>query len=598
MEALLKAIQLRKLDRIAAAYAVSAWLLVQAGSIAQPLFNLPIWSFRAFVIFVCIGFPVTLAFAWFAAPHTIDTHSPDKRRLAMLAVVAGVLIVSAAEATYWLARVAEKPATEPVVSSPPVPLPQRASIAVLPFDNMSGDAGKVYFSDGISDEILNDLANVRELRVAARASSFSFKGKTTDIKTIARLLAVRTLLQGSVREAGERIRITAQLINASDGYVIWSSTFDRNLTDVIDVQDEIARAITTNLTNRLVPRANRPGTINPEAYRAYLQGQYYLAQGIEADSIKATPLLEKTIALQPDFAPAFVGLSKAYIDRYYYRRYDSTLLQSANAALTHALELAPNDLNALRQHIELAILLNDWTGAMADVRRMQKINPNSAITLDGAAALYTSLGFYDIALAQVRELAELDPLSIGASRSLTEVLLALNRWKEIVVAAKGTLALHPGHPVALWRLCTGYAYSGRFEDADKIDGLLATAHDTDGDLACRIDIADASGHHAEAEALMDAIAARYGKGGTGWSEALIGWEYAIIGSFAKAIVWLNRAYDNRDLGFVTMPLYKSIRPEFFKQPGWIALTQKPLFREWQAAHDMVAAQLASNGQEP
>ncbi len=184
---------------------------------------------------------------------------------------------------YWLAR--EEPAPPPGVAASiapvPAPLPQKASIAVLPFDNMSGDDAKVYFSDGISEEILNDLANVRALRVAARASSFSFKGKNTDIKTIARMLAVRTVLQGSVRQSGERIRITAQLVNASDGYVIWSSSFDRDLTDVLTVQDEIARAITASLTDRLLPHQlpkpkPRLAAINADAYRAYLQGQYYL----------------------------------------------------------------------------------------------------------------------------------------------------------------------------------------------------------------------------------------------------------------------------------------------------------------------------------
>jgi TolB-like protein len=606
MEALLRAIQLRKLDRVAAAYAVGGWLLVQAVSIAQPAFDLPSWSLRAFIIFICVGFPVTLAFAWFAAPHTIPNQlwALDKRRLAMLAIVGVVLLVSAFEATYWLARVTEKPAAAPASAEPPITIPYKASIAVLSFDNLSGDPAKAYFSDGISDEILNDLANVRELRVAARASSFSFKGKNTDIKTIARLLSVRTVLQGSVREAGERMRITAQLINASDGYVIWSSTFDRNLTDVLAVQDEIARAITSALTNQLLPRTVRPVTMNPEAYRLYLQGKYLFAQRTEQSELSAIPLLEKSLSLQPDFAEAMAVLGYAHITLVRLRPVDDALhLKAAKAVLGRAIRLAPDNLDVLNSHLALSLNLRDWTALIADARRMQDINPNSAVTSRALYLFYLSLNFSDLTLQFARRAAALDPLSIPAHIAIAQTLSQLMSFKHSKTAAQASirnelidtsqtiLKLHPGHPLGLGRLCSAYAAAGRIDDARRIAATLGESSGTGFFLAiCRAGIAVASGHTAEAASIVKAASA---SGPDSWDDANIGQYYAELGMYAKAVTYLTRAYDQGNWFLFTVTTDPDIDPDFFKQPGWIALTQRPQFKEWQAAHDMVAAQLAN-----
>jgi len=253
VERLLKAIQARKLDRIAAAYALGGWLLVQAASIALPAFAAPAWTLKALILFVVLGFPVALAAGWMGAPHFPSSQQEAAKlkplHATMLAIVLAVIVLSLGEFVYWMSRSA---GTESDVSIAPA----SASIAVLPFVNMSGDAAKDYFSDGISDELLNDLANVPELRVAARTSSFAFKGKSEDIKTIARLLAVRSVLEGSVREAGQHLRIHAELIDAADGFDLWSASFDRQMTDALAVQDEIARACCPPA--RRIPTGPRP----------------------------------------------------------------------------------------------------------------------------------------------------------------------------------------------------------------------------------------------------------------------------------------------------------------------------------------------------
>jgi len=596
MESLLKALQARKLDRIAAAYAVVGWLLVQAASIALPAFDLPAWSLRAFIIFVAAGFPATLLIAWFAAPHLPghegQPHPQAARRLAALAVVAGVFVLSAGEAAYWLADT--RTATVAIAQAAPTPLPQAASIAVLPFDNMSGDATKAYFSDGISDEILNDLANVQSMRVAARASSFAFRSRNQDIKSVARTLAVRTILQGSVRESGQHIRVTAQLVNAADGYVIWSSSFDRDLTDVLSIQEEIARAITSALTHKLLPedpktKANRPIAMNAEAYRAYLEGQYALGPRTAEGNAKALELFKKVVKLQPDFAEGYAALGRAYINVAEDKPLDKTLMPAAAAALKRALELAPDNLSALASHLDLSLHLLDWTSAGIDAQRMQKINPNSAIVLHEMFRYYQLMGFPQQALDAARGAAQLDPLSIVDRLNIASAQMHMALYGDAMASAQDALALHRDQPYIQSMLCSAYAHSGRAEDARRIAIEFEKNKDAGDASGCRFDIAVGSGKRAEAELIMDRLAAKFPNGDLSATD--LGDNYAAAGAYSKALVWLNRANDLREFALFTIPYDKAIAAEFFELPGWKTLWQKPLPRAWQAAHDDLAADL-------
>jgi TolB-like protein len=313
--------------------------------------------------------------------------------MALLVLLAGVVLVSAAEISVQSGILPglSKPATPARVGPPPSEFsPPKTSIAVLPFENTSGDPSKEYFSDGISEELLNQLANAPDLRVAARTSSFAFKGKEEDIRSIAQALKVAWVLEGSVREDGQHIRITAELINAADGFELWSKTYDRDLSNILELQDEIAREITTSLTHGVlggsrVPAPARP-PINPEAYRQYLEAQYFSARKTPEDDVRAVALLKQVTMTEPGFAPGYAALGRTYIHMAQFQDQRPDLIAAADAALNEALKRDPNNLEALSSHLLVALMQWKWQDAAADAHRLQLVNPHSVFTLRGLNA--------------------------------------------------------------------------------------------------------------------------------------------------------------------------------------------------------------------
>jgi TolB-like protein len=588
VERLLKAIQARKLDRIAAAYALGGWLLVQAASIALPAFNAPAWLLKALILFVVLGFPVALVVGWMGAPHFPSSQQEAAKlkplHATMLAIVLAVIVLSLGEFVYWMSRGAS-----PAADSPAEP----ASIAVLPFVNLSGDSGKDYFSDGMSDELLNDLANVPELRVAARTSSFAFKGKSEDIRTIARLLAVRSVLEGSVREAGRHLRIHAQLIDAANGFELWSQSFDRQMTDALAVQDEIARAIVRALTHKLLPGkpSKRPAAIDPEAYRAYLEAQYALGPRTQAGSEKALALFQEAVARQPDFAEAYAGLGRAYINVAEYHTERKDMIPSAQAALTRALELDPGNLSALATHLDLALHRMDWPAARADAHRMQAINPHSQTVLHEMFRYYQALGFPLEALHAAQGAAQLNRMAIVDRMNVAAAFIHIGRFAEAAKAAEDALALYPNQPYVLSMLCTSYAHSGRAAKSQAILVQLNEMREAGSAGSCAFDIEAGQGRTAAAHPLLDKLAAQFPLGDLGASD--IGDDYAMIGDYPKAIEWLTRAYDLREFVLFTVPYDATVAPAFFQTPEWQALWQRPLVKDWQKTHDAIARDLAA-----
>ncbi|MGB5526177.1 MAG: adenylyl cyclase, partial [Gemmatimonadota bacterium] len=247
----------RKVVRVAMLYGVVAWVLIQLADVIFPALALPDWTIRLFVILAIMGLPLALLLSWF-----FDL-TPD-----------GVTRTESLDEASTPPGSGASPQAAPVVGA----APSEKSIAVLPFVDMSESGDSEYFSDGVTEEILNALTRVRHLHVASRTSAFAFKGKDLDIRTMADELNVATILEGSVRKAGTRLRITAQLINAADGYHLWSETYDRELADVFEVQDEIARSIVealkVQLDMRATPHLVTQATRNMDAYTLYLKGRY------------------------------------------------------------------------------------------------------------------------------------------------------------------------------------------------------------------------------------------------------------------------------------------------------------------------------------
>ena len=324
----------RNVLKVGATYLVVAWLVVQAASIGFPAFGAPAWALRVFILVALLGFPVTLVMAWVfdVTPEgmTADASARGSKRLftvaALLAALALGWYFRGQPATRPGQAIADGAPAAPVaeVATPAaaIPIPEK-SIAVLPFTDLSPERNQEYFSDGIAEEILNALAKVKDLKVAGRTSAFAYKGRNVDLREVGAALAVAHVLEGSVRKQGERVRITAQLIKAADGYHLWSQTYDGDLSDVFDLQERIARAITEQLEvvlqgqqqQRLVPVA----TTNAAAYALYLEATDIFNRRDGARWPEALAALEKAIALDPAYARAHARyatvamLSRAYM---------------------------------------------------------------------------------------------------------------------------------------------------------------------------------------------------------------------------------------------------------------------------------------------
>src|SRR5256885_2343935 len=304
MEQLWEEIRRRNLHRVTAAYAVVAWVLVQAAGLVFPAFGLPAWTLRLIIVLLIAALPILWAALWVGHP-VAERHNPAPTRLhrtewTLIAMLALVLIASAGEFAWSQLGGPDGAA--------PATRPTDASIAVLAFENMSDDPKNEFFSEGVSEELLNDLTQVRGLRVAGRTSSFSFRGKKVGIQEIGKTLHVRAVVEGSVRREGNRVRITAQLVNAADDYHIWSPTYDREIADIFAVQDEISRAITKELTGRLLGNgpAKQPvrAQIAPRAYTAFLKERFFLNRRNRDAMESAIDSFKQAIALKPDYAEA------------------------------------------------------------------------------------------------------------------------------------------------------------------------------------------------------------------------------------------------------------------------------------------------------
>jgi adenylate cyclase len=601
IEEIVRALRGRRLDRIAVGYAVTAWVVVQAASIVVPSFNGSAQVIRAIIIFLLLGFPVTLIGAWFATPHISTVHLRKRPSKTGYAIFIGSVLTLAAVAADLSLLLSRTPAPDTLQASAN-PAPPKNSIAVLPFANMSGDPKKEYFSDGIAEELLDDLASLPQLQVAARTSSFAFKNRNDNIKDIARLLSVRSVLEGSVRESGQHLRISGELIDAASGYRLWSSTYDRDLTDILVVQEEIARAITSALTRQLLPRsAHLPPAerISPEAYRAYLMGKKQLEPRTTAGAETAISLFKTTISQAPEFADGFAALADADIilaDKLPGR---SDLIPSAEKALDNALRLDPRNVAALSSRLDLSLHKLDWSGASRDARNVQRAAPHSAKVLHEMFRFFDFMDFPDLALAAARGAARLDPLSLADRLYIATFLLHDARFSETVAASRAALALKPHHPLGLALLCVAAADAGQAALAGATEDELSRSNEIGGahsvdDTArplCQFAIAATEHRTRDALRIVDNLANEFPQSGISAFE--LGEKYAIAGDFKKANFWFDRSYEAREFVLFLLPGDKLVPAAFRDTPEYRALLARPLFQDWQRARDAVASDLAA-----
>jgi serine/threonine-protein kinase len=354
---------------------------------------------------------------------------------------------------------------------PPGQAEPQPSIAVLPFADMSPGKDNEWFGDGLAEEIINALTQIQGLNVAARTSAFAFRGKEQDITKIADTLRVRTILEGSVRKAGNRIRVTAQLVNAADGYHLWSQRYDREMTDVFDIQDEIARAISERLKVTLTERARR-ATSNPEAYELYLRGCYHWNQRSPAILRYAIQCFDQAIKLDPQYALAYAGLADCYgILRTYGWISAKDSRQPAHAAITQAMTLAPSlwEVNFSRA-IYAFYFERAWREAGHYFQKAIEINPRSSLSQAYYGLfLATERRLTEEAFERVTQACQMDPLSALIHSLAASTLYSLGRYEAAERTAHQALELQPDHLFGLW--VRGLALSGLGRHEEAIDTL-------------------------------------------------------------------------------------------------------------------------------
>jgi serine/threonine-protein kinase len=459
-----------------------------------------------------------------------------------------------------------------------------ASIAVLPFVNRSRDEDDEYFSDGLADELLGMLAKIRGLRVAARTSSFQFKGTTDALAVIGQKLGVATLLEGSVRKSGNRVRISVQLVNVADGYHLWSETYDRTLDDIFAVQDDIAQSVVKELRTALlgvesdskasgeakaaVAAAARGRGSNPEAHRLYLQARFLSERRSREPLAKAEDYLRRALELEPDFARAWAGLADVIFDQVgLAAKSGAEALPTARNALARALALAPDLPEALEAQAGLQAHYDwDWPGAAATVKRMLEVAPDSSSALSRAGVIANAMGRFDEAIEYGRRACEQDPLSARSYIYLALPLHASGRLAEAEVALRKAVELAPE------RAAIRNSLALVLLDQDRRDEALAEAQ-AEPDPIFRAQavamVAHALGRTEEAEeALAELI--RLGSKDGAFQVAEV---HGKRGEVDEAFRWLDRAFEQRDPGFSQAKCSTCLVP-LHGDPRWNALMRK------------------------
>jgi len=432
--------------------------------------------------------------------------------------------------------------------------PPPHSIAVLPFVNMSGDPKQDYFSDGISEELLNALSRLNELQVVARTSSFSFKGKDVDVAVIARQLNVGAVLEGSVRRAGNTIRITVQLINAVSGFHIWSQTYDRKLTDILKIQTDVATSVAQRLKVQLVSdeltKIEAGGTKNPEAYDAFLRGKQLLLRGDtdEAGDMANIVAFDEAIKLDPGYALAYAGRAAAVANFAIFNAKPGEregLREQARAAAERAVALAPE---LGETHISLAqilaFLLLDYAGAAPEFERALALKPGSAQVQSAFAGFSSLLGHHEPAVAAARRAVLLNPLDVGVHTMLGQCLLEAHRYKEALGALEDAKALSPGSHHVQTLITEALLASGRVQQAQQLCESRTTPIDEDFRHHCLALAYHALGRQQDASKELERLRTLNGDASAyGFAEI-----YAQWGDKAKSLQWLSTAEKQRAPG--------------------------------------------------
>jgi serine/threonine-protein kinase len=573
----------RNVYKVAIAYGVVAWLLMQVASQIFPFFEIPNWAVRLVVLLLVIGFPVALILAWAfeLTPEGIKRaefadelpkKSGRSRAWFYVVVIAGAISVGLFFVGRYTAQNKQGGPAQVVTKS----------IAVLPFENLSHDPDNAFFADGIQEEILTRLSKIADLKVISRTSTQRFKSTPDNLLEIARQLGVANILEGSVQRSADQVRVNVQLIKAATDAHLWADTFDRKLTDVFAVESEIARAVADTLQAKLSGAeqsaiAARP-TENSEAHELYLRGRYFFGKR-GADNLKrAIDYFNQAIAKDPNYAPAYAGIADSYAilsESPHESRADA--LNKARVAAEKALAL---DNKLAEAHVSRGLLFVEdlnLKAAEQEYQRAIELNPNYAFAhyLFGFDVL-TPLGDFDHAISEMNRAVELDPFSGIINANLGWCYLCARRYPEAVAQFRKAAELDPNSPMPALGLA--HELSGQREQAIT---AYQRAYDLDHDLEKH------SGHPADPMLLASVYALKgerakelqqleEGKAVAQRGELpafFVAVAYARLGDKNEAIEWLQRSYQNKEIMIADINVFPPFDP-LRSDPRFETLVQK------------------------
>ena len=560
----------RNVWRAGALYAAAAWLLVQVATQVFPLFEVPAWVLRWIVIAAAIGFPFWIAFAWLYefTPEGIKRETElgdeqttprrtDKRLDRWIIGILSVAVVLLLANTFvWNdhgARAGSATAN---------------SIAVLPFANVSSDREQEYFADGISEDVLDLLTKVSALCVAARTSSFAFKGKEMQVREIARQLNVANVLQGSVRKAGDQVRITAQLVHAADGFQVWSQTWDRKLDDVFAIQDEIAADVAGQLKVKLLGAAPTTRQTDPQAYALFLQARH-LGRRLDMPSLaQSDSLYKQALAIDPQYAAAWTELGRNLENEGVIGPCCNMVAKEslAKQAAEKAIAVDPKYAPARAQLGRIALRQGDLAGAASNLERALSLDPSDLDVLSMSADLLSSLGRLPEAIQVRRYVTTRDPVNANSIYGLSLDYLFSRRFDEAIATDRTLLTLSPGYGTAHYAIGVALMLQGKADSA-----LAEIQQETDAGwkLLGEAMVYHALGRFSESKAALSNLE-------TNWARDAaynIAYVYAYCGNADRAFWWLDKAVEYHDTGVTQVPaqnLFDNIRSD----PRWLKFLRR------------------------
>jgi serine/threonine-protein kinase len=590
----------RHVYRVAVAYVIVGWLLIQFATSVFPALSLPGWATTLVVLLIAIGFPIALIFAWAfeltpeGIRRTEPAHSPEARpaeftqrvgkqlNTIIIGVMAIVIVLLLAER--FLVHKSGSEATSATGAVPKDGAPATAtakSIAVMPFANTSGDPGNEYFSDGMSEELINALGRLKDLTVIGRSSSFQFKGRSEDARSIGAKLGVAYLLEGSVRKAEDKVRIAVELVNAGSGADVWSETYDRDLNDIFAVQSEIAKQVAGKLNTTLFGSAgaaarelkpDAPPSGNVAAYNAALQGNFYLERRTEKDLRRAIEFYEQATQLDSRYALAYARLAFAHTDldaSFITTTGDAraTLEAEVRNSLATALEVDPDLPDAhIAQGYAMEVLDLNLSGAIAEYERAGKLAPQNPAAGLRLAVTRSYIGEFEAAIAGLHRVLEIDPLSARTHYYLATALVGSGRYAEAEATVRKAIELQPQAGVQHAYLAITLILQGRSSDA-----LAAAQAETDPFWRTYALALAHSAHGDQAEgdaALQKLIAEDADDAGSQIAQV-----YALRKQPDEAFKWLDHAYETHDGGLQQMRLGAFLGP-YMKDPRFEAIARK------------------------